>query len=126
VPGPLPGIVFTRLDLNTGDTALIGSLPTSQPWLCTLGTDSVLTVDGTTLQVLGPAALAPVEVPELASDGPGAVGCTPDGGYLYVRSGTTADSSAELVIDAINLRNGSRTPAALTLNNQDSAVRITR
>ena len=64
IHGPVVGTLLTRLDLDTGDTALIGSLPTSQPWLCALGTDSVLAVDGTTLQVLGPAVVAPVEVPE--------------------------------------------------------------
>ena len=126
VHGPVPGVVLSRLDLSTGDTALIGSLPTSQPWLCALGTDSVLAVDGTTLQVLGPADVAPVEVPELAGDGPGAVGCSADGGYLYVRTDWAADPDAELVIDAINLQDGSRNPAALTLKTQKAAVRITR
>lgn len=115
-----------RLDLGTGDTALIGSLPTSQPWECTLGTDSILTVDGTTLQVLGPAPVAAVEVPELDSQGPGAVGCTPDGAYLYVRTDWTADPDADLVIDAITLSDGSRSPAVLTLQAQTDAVRITR
>jgi hypothetical protein len=115
-----------RLDLGTGDTALIGSLPISQPWLCVLGTDSILTVDASTLRVLGPAPVAAVEVPELDGHGPGAVGCTPDGGYLYVRTDWTADPDAELVIDAINLPDGSRTPAALTLKTEEAAVRITR
>ena len=126
VHGPVPGILLTRLDLNTGDTALIGSLPTSQPWLCTIGTDSVLAVDGTTLQALGPAVVAPVEVPELADDGPGAVGCTPDGRYLYVRTDWTDDPDPGLVIDAINLEDGTRTPGVLTLKSRDAAVRVTR
>lgn len=119
-----------QLDLGTGDTDLIGSLPTSQPWECILGTDSVLTVDGRTLQGLGPAPVAPVEVPELDSTadsaGPGAVGCTPDGRYLYVRTDWTADPDADLVIDAINLPDGSRTPAVLILNTQDATIQITR
>ena len=115
-----------RLDLGTGDTARIGSLPTTQPWLCILGTDSILTVDGSTLQGLGPAPVAAVEVPELDGHGPGAVGCTPDGGHLYVRTDPTVDPDAELVIDVIALRDGSRTPGALTLPSQQAAVRTTR
>lgn len=126
VHGPVPGVIVSRLDLNTGDTTMIGFLPTGQPWLCALGTDSVLIVDGSTLRVLGPAAVAPVEVPELAEGGPGAVGCTPDGRYLYVRTEGSADPDAELVVDAINLQDGSRTPGVLTLKAQNAAVRITR
>lgn len=115
-----------QLDVGTGDTTLIGSLPTAQPWLCILGTDSILTVDGSTLQVLGPAPVAAVEVPELDGHGPGAVGCTPDGRYLYVRTDWTAAPDANLVIDAIHLPDGSRTPGALTLNTQNAGLRITR
>lgn len=114
------------LDLRTGNTAPIGSLPITQPWLCVLGTDSVLTVDGTTLQALGPADVAAVEVPELAGDGPGAVGCTPDGGYLYLRTDWTVDPGAGLVLDAIALADGARTAGALTLGSQQASVVMTR
>ncbi len=115
-----------RLDVRTGATAAIGSLPTTQPWACILGTDSILTVDDTTLQALGPAPVAPTELPELGRGGPGAVGCTPDGRYLYVRTDWTAGPDAELVIDAINLPDGTRTPGVLTLTTQNAAVRVTR
>jgi hypothetical protein len=54
------------------------------------------------------------------------VGCTPDGAYLYVRTDWTANPEAELVIDAITLSDGSRTPAVLTSKSQTDAVRITR
>lgn len=115
-----------QLDVRTGQTTPIGSLPITQPWLCVLGTDSFLTVEGTTLQVIGPANVAAVEVPEAGGDGPGVVGCTPDGRYLYVRTDWSVDPDAELVIDAITLRDGSRTPGALTLPTQEAGVRITR
>ena len=115
-----------QLDLRTGQTSAIGSLPTSQPWLCILGTESVLTIDGTTLEVLGPATVAAVQVPEAAGNGPGVVGCTPDGRYLYVRTDWTVDPDAGLVIDAIAPGDGSRTPGVLALTTQEAGVRITR
>jgi hypothetical protein len=115
-----------RLDVRTGATAPIGSLPTTQPLECILGADSILTVDDTTLQAVGPAPVAPTQVPELGRAGPGAVGCTPDGRYLYVRTDWTADPEAELVIDAISLTDGARTPAVLSLTTQAADVRITR
>jgi hypothetical protein len=43
-----------------------------------------------------------------------------------VRTDWAADPNAKLVIDAINLQDGSRPPAALTLKTQEAAVRITR
>ena len=52
-----------RLDVRTGATAPIGSLPTTQPWECILGTDSILTVDHSTLQALGPASGRPDRAP---------------------------------------------------------------
>jgi hypothetical protein len=115
-----------QLDTSTGDLTSIGSLPTTQQYLCVLGTDSLLTNHGTTLQVLGPADVAPVEVPELAGGGPGVVGCSADGTHLYLRTDWTADPEQELVIDALTLTDGTRTPAALTLPSQQGGIQITR
>ena len=114
-----------QLDTRTGDLTPIGSLPTTQQYLCVLGTDSMLTSHGTTLQVLGPADVAPVEVPELASGGPGAVGCSADGTHLYLRTDWTADPEQQLVIDALTLTDGTRTPA-LTLPSQQGGIQVTR
>lgn len=115
---------FLTLDTRTGETSEIGSIPTSQPWVCVLGTDSILTYT-TTLQVIGPASVAPVEVPELGSRGPGAQGCSADGAHLYVRTDFEADPDKELVIDGVSLVDGIRM-TALTLESQAPLIRVTR
>ena len=64
-----------------------------------LGSDSLLTSHGTTLQVPGPADLPPVEVPELVGAGPGAVGSSADGTQLYLLTDWPADPEQELVTE---------------------------
>ena len=91
-----------------------------------LGTDSILTLDGSTLQGLGPAPVAAVEVPELDSAWPVPWAAHLTGDTCTYGTDWTADPDADLIIDAINLPDGSRTPAVLTLNTQDAAVQITR
>lgn len=120
-----------RLDILTGEVTQIGSLPIGQPWICVLGTDSILTAENAKLVALGPASVAPVTVTELDGNGPDAIGCTPDGRYLYVQiePEAAAESEAltdELVIDAVALSDGVRLPAALTLPSRQATVRLTR
>jgi hypothetical protein len=117
---------FQRLDTQTAATSDIGTISTSQPWLCILGNDSVLTY-GTSLQAIGPAAVAPVEVAELGSGGPGVQGCSADGRSLYVRTDFELDLEQPLVLDAIDLVDGSRAHA-LTLppGSQAHAIWVTR
>jgi hypothetical protein len=115
---------FHTLDTRTGDTSEIGAIPTSQPWLCILGDDSVLTYT-TSLQVIGPAQVAKVEVPELGARGPGSQGCSADGTHLYVRTDSTVDPEKDLVIDSVSLVDGTRAPA-LTLPSQNALIRVTR
>jgi hypothetical protein len=121
-----PAHTAAQLDVRTGVITPIGTLPINQPWQCVLGTDSILTADGTTLQVLGPADVAPVDVPELGSGGPGAMGCSADGRHLYVRTDWTAEPDQALVIDAIRLSDGTRTPAVATLPSPQSRCLVTR
>ena len=115
---------FQTLDTRTGETSLIGTIPTTQPWVCILGADSVLTYSNT-LQVIGPAQVAPVEVPELGARGPGAQGCSADGSHLYVRSDADVDPDKELVIESVSLVDGSRAPA-VTLPSQQDMILVTR
>lgn len=115
---------FLTLDTRTGETSQIGSIPTSQPWVCVLGTDSILTYT-TTLAVIGPAKVAPVEVPELGPSGPGAQGCSADGAHLYVRTDFEADPDEGLVIDGVSLVDGTRAPA-LTLESGRPLIWVTR
>lgn len=113
-----------RLDTRTGDTTKIGTLPVQQPPICVLGTDSILAYDSK-LKVVGPATVAPVDVPELANDGPGAVGCSADGSHVYVRTSTAFDPEKELAIDAVALVDGSRTKA-VTLPSSQAGLQMTR
>lgn len=115
--------VLQRLDTGTGSTQTIGTLPGGQPVICALGTDSILTYT-TTLQAIGPAAVAPVKVPELGTRGPGAYGCSADGAHLYVQAGLEPDPSQGVVIDSVNLADGTRT-TALTLE-PAQIIRVTR
>ncbi|MGB8021098.1 MAG: hypothetical protein WCF04_07725 [Candidatus Nanopelagicales bacterium] len=113
-----------RLDTRTGDTTEIGTLPVQQPPICVLGTDSVLSYDSK-LKVVGPAAVAAVEVPELANDGPGAVGCSANGSHVYVRTSTAFDPEKELGIDAVAVADGSR-KSAVTLESSQAYLQMTR
>lgn len=122
--GSASGFRFQTLDTRTGETTQIGTIPVGQAWLCLLGTDSVLTYTST-LATIGPARVAAVEVPEVTGEGPGAVGCSADGAFLYVRTGDPRDEAGELVIDRVSLADGSRAPA-LTLASRQGSVAITR
>jgi hypothetical protein len=115
---------FLTLDTRTGVTNEIGTIPVGQAWLCRLGTDSVLTYTST-LTTIGPARVAPVEVPELTGEGPGAEGCSADGAFLYVRTGDPRAEAGELVIDRVSLADGSRA-AALTLTSREASIAVTR
>jgi hypothetical protein len=115
---------YQTLDTRTGETSLIGANPTTQPWICILGSDSVLTYSNT-LQTIGPAQVAPVEVPELSARGPGSLGCSADGSYLYVRTDATVDPEKGLDIESVSLVDGSRGSAA-TLPSQQDMILVTR
>jgi hypothetical protein len=113
---------FSTLDTGTGETALIGSIPISQPWLCVLGIDSVLTYDGV-LRAIGPAQVAAVEVPEWGERGPGVEGCSADGRYLYVRAST--DPAEPIQLDAVDLADGTRAIAG-TIPAGNWSIQVTR
>lgn len=126
--GP-PGTV-ALLDVTTGAVTEIGTAPELWAPLCALGTDSVLgfTFGGEpTAEVVGPAAIAPVQWP---ADDP-AVGCSPDGAHLYVQhypddSGDDQGSGpSATTLDRITLADGSR-ETILVLDGTVTAGPITR
>lgn len=114
---------FRRLNVDDGVSTVIGSMPTSRLWMCVLGSDSILTYTDK-LQVMGPAKVAAVAVPELTGKGPGAEGCSADGAYLYVRTGEY-DTTKKQVVDAIKLADGSR-KHVLTLPSGQATLQFTR
>lgn len=122
--GDAPERTFRRVDVSTGETTQIGTAPFNQPPLCTLGTDSLLTYQDT-MQVVGPAHVAPVEVPEMSNEGPGAVGCSADGAFAYVRTSFVQEQGKDVVIDAIALADGTRTKGVLTVPSE-AGIWVTR
>lgn len=121
---PAGDVYYQALDLGTGSLVEIGRLPLGQPGLCVLGSDSVLTYRGK-LDVIGPARVPDLVIPELEAGGPGAIGCSADSRFLYLETNDTRGEHAELVVDAVSLSDGRRT-VALTVPTQSAVVSVTR